>query len=100
MPAVASGTQLGNLIKITRFAKRAVTKVSDVLSWSFMSPAIGARMWFDWRLRHNAFRQPGLRTFQLHSHSLAASQWAGIQRSHYSACSMLLRMFLEQRLKF
>jgi len=39
-----------------RFAKRAITNHSDAVKASLVSPATSARMWFDWRLRHNAFR--------------------------------------------
>jgi len=41
----------------------------------FLSPTISARLWFDSRLRHNAFRKPGLRTFRLTYHVILASQW-------------------------
>jgi len=34
-------------------------------------------LWFDSRLRHNAFRKPGLRTFRLPYHLIAASKWDG-----------------------
>jgi len=39
-----------------KFAKRAITNLSDASKASLGSPATSARMWFDWRLRHNAFR--------------------------------------------
>jgi len=42
--------------RLPRFAKRAITNLTDVLKESLVSPATSARMWFDWRLRHNAFR--------------------------------------------
>jgi len=32
-------------------------------------------MWFDSRLRHNAFRMSGLQTFRLPYHFVVASQW-------------------------
>jgi len=35
-------------------------------------------MWFDSRLRHNAFRKSGLQTFRLpYHHFIVASQWDG-----------------------
>ena len=43
----------------------------------FLSPAISARLWFDSRLRHNAFKKPGLQTFRLPYHFIVASQWDG-----------------------
>jgi len=55
-----------------RLAKWAVANFGGKAELLF--PAISARMWFDWRTRHNAFRQPGLRTFRLRSHSTVASQ--------------------------
>jgi len=41
----------------------------------FLFPAIRARLWFDSRLRHNAFRKPGLRTLRLPYHFIVASKW-------------------------
>ena len=40
-----------------------------------MSPAVSARLWFDSRLLHNAFRKLGLRTFRLPYDFIVASQW-------------------------
>jgi len=76
-----------------RFAKGAVMNLSDVLRRRWCLSATSDHVWFDWRLRHNACRQPGLRTFPLRSHSIVASQWTGIQHSQF----MQLRMLLEQR---
>jgi len=42
--------------KSPRFAKGVITNLSDVLKASLVSPETSAFMWFDWRLRHNAFR--------------------------------------------
>ena len=77
-----------------RFAKGAIANVSDVLRRRLCLSATSTRMWFDWRLCHNAFRWPGLRTFPLRSHSVVASQSTGIQ---HSQCMQLRMLFLEQR---
>jgi len=58
-----------------RFAKRATMNLSDMAV--FLSPAISARLWFDSRLRHNAFRKPTFRSFWLPYHFMVASQWDG-----------------------
>jgi len=42
-----------------------------------LSLAISTRLRFDWRLRHNAFRNPGLRTFRLLCRFIVASQRDG-----------------------
>jgi len=39
-----------------RFAKGAITNLSDVLKALLVSPATSAGVRFNWRLRHNAFR--------------------------------------------
>jgi len=39
--------------------------------------AISARLWFDSRPRHSAFRKPGLQTSRLPYHFIVASQWDG-----------------------
>ena len=66
-----------NLIKITRVCKANNYEPKWHFRVDFLSPAISARMWFDSRLRHNAFRMPGLRTFRLPYHFIVASQWDG-----------------------
>jgi len=53
-----------------RFAKGAI-KPQWRFKASILSSATSASMWFDWRLRHNAFREPGLRTFPPRSYSIA-----------------------------
>jgi len=54
----------------------------------FLSAAISARMHFNSRLRHNIFREPGLRTFRLRFDFIVASHWDG-NPTFTSACSML-----------
>jgi len=87
---------LRNLIKITK-----VRKASDYDEpcWRFkaeiLSPAISFRLWFDSRLRHNAFRKPGLRSFRLPYHFIVASQWDVNQRSQCMQ-SAVLRMLSDQ----
>jgi len=76
MPATA--TQLRNLIKIAMVPKANIYEPWWRFEVELLSPAIGSGMWFDRRWRHNAFKVPGLRTFQLRSHSIIASQWTGI----------------------
>jgi len=57
-----------------------VLKASNYEPWwrfkaEFLSPALSAHLWFNSRLRHNAFRKPGLRTFRLSRHFIVALQW-------------------------
>jgi len=52
---------LRNLIKITKVRKASNYKPKGHFNAAFLSPAIRAHLWFDSRLRHNAFRKPGLR---------------------------------------
>jgi len=44
--------------KSPSFAKRVVMNLSDILKWSFclQQLSLATGMWFDWLLRHNAFR--------------------------------------------
>jgi len=44
----------------------------ETVKGPLVSPATSAGMLFNSRLRHNAFRYPGLRTFPLRSHSIVA----------------------------
>jgi len=76
MPATA--THLRNLIKIAMLLKANIYEPWWRFEVELLSPAISAGVWFDWRWRHNAFKFPGLRTFQLRSHSIIASQCPGI----------------------
>jgi len=75
MPATA--TELRNLINMTMVPKENIYEPWWRFKVELLPPAISAGIWFDSRLRHN-FRLPGLRTLQLHSHSIIGSQWAGI----------------------
>jgi len=49
-------TQLQNLIKITKVRKESNYKPQWRFKASLVSPATNAGIWFDSRLRHNAFR--------------------------------------------
>jgi len=69
---------LRNLIKIAMVPKANIYEPWWRFEVELLSPAISAGMWFDWRLRHNALKFSGLRTFQLRSHSIIAPQWTGI----------------------
>jgi len=75
---LATATQLRNLIKITMVPEANIYEPRRRFEVELLSPAISARLWFDSRLRHNDFRLPGLQTYQLCSHCMIASQWAGI----------------------
>jgi len=68
---------LRNLIKITEVRKAGNYEPKWHFKAEFLSPAISARLWLDSRLRHNAFRKPGLQTFRLSYHFIVASQWDG-----------------------
>jgi len=59
------------------FAKRTIMNLWWHFKAEFLSPAISACLWFDSRVRHSAFRKPGLRTFRLSYHFIVASQWDG-----------------------
>ena len=76
---------LRNLIKITKVRKASNYEPKWRFKVELLSPAISARLWFDSRLRHNAFRKPGLRTFRLPYHFVVASQM-GWEPSIHSAC--------------
>jgi len=62
----------------------------------FLSPAISARLWFDSRLRHNAFKKPGLQTFRLPYHFIVASQWDGNPAFTVHASSHLSTVCIRQ----
>ena len=80
------------LSRSPRFAKRAITSISDVfkrrLCLQQPAPACG--------LTHGCVTMlsdsQGLRTFPIRSHSIVTSQWTGILHSQY----IQLRMRLEQ----
>ena len=65
-----------------RFAKRAVAN-------GVLPPAMSASICSDSWLRHNAFRQPGLRTLQFFYNSAVAVGWVGdpVFTAHAICCS-------------
>jgi len=62
-----------------RFAKRAIMNLSPKWCFKaeFLSTGVRLSLWIDSRLRHNAFRKPGLQAFRLTYHFIVASQWDG-----------------------
>jgi len=87
---------LRNLIKITKVRKASSYEPKGLFKAEFLSPAISARLCFDSRLRHNAFRMPELRTFRLPYLLYLRHNGTGIQRS-LCMQSAIVRMLLEQR---
>jgi len=76
MPATA--TKLRKLTKIAMVPKTNIYEPWWRFLVELLFPAIRAGMWLDWRWRHNAFKLPGLRTFETRSHCTIASRWTGI----------------------
>jgi len=59
---------LRNLIKIIKVRKSSNYEPKRLFKAKFLSSTISGRLWFDSRLRHNAFRKPRLQTFRLPYH--------------------------------
>jgi len=94
MPATA--TQLQNLIKIAMVPKASVYEPSWRFKVELLSPAISARMRFDWRCvtMISGYRGANFPTsLSFHNCVTMDGNLAGV----HSACGMLLRILLKQR---
>ena len=81
------------------FPKRIFMSPGDA-KVELLSPAISASMWLDWRTDGSVTMLPGYQGCELSNFSIydCVTMDGNLTRVH-SACSMLLRMLLEQRWK-